>query len=684
MSKLSWYWHRLRVMGAREIALHGRKKLRQIVDSQRTTWPALDLTTSRVYPRLPNPADAPMELRSALHRDAHEIIAGRWRFFGHLEVQVDDPPRWQCDYLAQRDMRSTASAFNLNYRTLPPGVDSKLIWEPSRWNQLVRLAMAAYVLEDPQALQKCLKWLDHWVRENPPYRGWNWTSAIEVGMRLIQFAWIDALLDAIATREAPPGRPAPDPLASVIIIPLSPLLERLRQSILPSHAWYAWRHRSFGSSANNHLLAELAGCIVATARWPGLAAVGPSLDELQGLWEREVIAQFEEDGANREQALNYQLFSWELCWQAMHALTSAGRTVCEPVYLRIFQAADFFVQVQAGAESWDYGDSDGACVTPFFLDEAKAGCEWREWLLGRKKSAGLEYWMSECRTALRDQVGCSKAPVIDSTARHMSTSAVSAKLDGWIHYAKSGYCIVHHGSWMLRWDLSPLGYLSTAAHGHLDALHLSIWIKKVALVIDPGTGAYHADGNLRTWLASRRAHNAPCPARVEFPRRVGPFLWEERHEKPRLELLGKLAMATLPLPGVTLRRSIRHLPEQDGWEVADACARMDGSAETFIVRWQFAPGSWVRRVTDRRFRVCRADVEVLIEAGEEWNEVELVEPISAIPGEEPSAMSGDSDSLEGIVSPAFRKVCRAPFLRLTARGDKPCVFTTTFLASAHS
>jgi hypothetical protein len=40
--------------------------------------------------------------------------------------------------------------------------------------------------------------------------------------------------------------------------------------------------------------------------------------------------------------------------------------------------------------------------------------------------------------------------------------------------------------------------------------------------------------------------------------------------------------------------------------------------------------------------------------------------------------------IEGMVSPAFRKTVWAPYLKLTARADrhKPCVFRTTFLASA--
>src|SRR5215510_9478827 len=116
--------------------------------------------------------------------------------------------------------------------------------------------------------------------------------------------------------------------------------------------------------------------------------------------------------------------------------------------------------------------------------------------------------------------------------------------EDWFHFPDSGQCVARVGFWSLRWDLSPLGYLQTAAHGHLDALHLSIWVKGVAVVIDPGTGAYHADVRLRTWLASGAAHNGPCPCPdwQESPRRAGPFLWSGHHAPPALELHGSVAV----------------------------------------------------------------------------------------------------------------------------------------------
>jgi hypothetical protein len=722
MANLSWYWHRLRAMSPGEVALHGRKKLRQFFDARRQ-WDssALALDCSGAFPKLPRPEVAPQVLREALRRDADNILAGRWKAFGHLELQVDDPPRWHKDYLAGKDLVTDEQAFKLNYRELQDGADIKLIWEPSRWYQLVRLAMAAYVLDDQRAGEKCLDWLEDWVKHNPPYRGWNWTSALEVGIRLVQFTWIDALLTTASIGDAKPalresdGPPSPrlsppgegartvaseistvpgakqapsnaatgfDGERGVVAHPLSggegeggrrrqitERLERLRREILPPHVRYAWRHKSFGSSANNHLIGELAGLILATVRWPELAKWGASLDELQSRWEREVLAQFAEDGGNREQALNYHLFSWEFCWQAFKALESAGRNVSSPVRKRLSFAARFFWEAQARRDHWDYGDSDGAFSTPFFANEASAVSEWRDWLADSPQSVSIHYWIDDAPPQPR---ALGKGPPLDADA-----------VGEWWGYRHSGVAMHESGMWWLRWDVSPLGYLSTASHGHLDALHLSVWCKGVALVVDPGTGAYYGDPRLRNWLASRAAHNGPCPNHAEQPPRLGTFLWAPPHLVPTLDLDARGAVGTLKLVGVIIRRRIVHLPNGAGWQVDDECIGKDGRAVEFTTRWQFAPDSWVKRISDRKFSVHRADVAVVMEVEESWAGIELVEPIE---GNDPDFLASASPrSLEGIVSPAFRKTLRAPYLKLVARpqGDKPCVFTTTFLVSAN-
>jgi hypothetical protein len=201
MSRLAWYWHRLGAMGPAEIAQRLRKKGLQFVDARKQRdWTSVPITTLGQYPALPGAKEAPDTLRQALKREAEEILHGKWYAFGHLPIQASDPPEWHKDYLAGVDLRTELSAFQLDHRALPKGVDIKLIWELSRWHQLTRLAMAAYILGDARAASKCVHWLEHWVQNNPPYRGWNWASALEAGLRLIQFTWIDALLRSSAVQ----------------------------------------------------------------------------------------------------------------------------------------------------------------------------------------------------------------------------------------------------------------------------------------------------------------------------------------------------------------------------------------------------------------------------------------------------------------------------------------------------
>ena len=87
-------------------------------------------------------------------------------------------------------------------------------------------------------------------RENPFLSGINWTNGIEVGIRLISLAWIRRLLD---------GWPG-----------VTDLFERngvaLRQ--IEWHQQYLAAFRSRGSSANNHVVAEAAGQLVASCAFP--------------------------------------------------------------------------------------------------------------------------------------------------------------------------------------------------------------------------------------------------------------------------------------------------------------------------------------------------------------------------------------------------------------------------------
>jgi hypothetical protein len=82
-------------------------------------------------------------------------------------------------------------------------------------------------------------------------------------------------------------------------------------------------------------------------------------------------------------------------------------------------------------------------------------------------------------------------------------------------------------------DAGPLGYLSIAAHGHADALSFTLHVGGVPVLVDPGTGSYHADPMARAYFCSTRAHNTVTVDELDQSEPGGVFMWTS-HARARL------------------------------------------------------------------------------------------------------------------------------------------------------
>ena len=141
-------------------------------------------------------------------------------------------------------------AFRINHRSEEQTGNVKQVWEISRLQHLTLLATAWFVTGDEAYARRVADQLRSWWRENPFLSGIHWTSGIEVGIRLISLAWIRRLLDDW------PG--------------VSGLFEdnELAVQQIRWHQQYLAAFRSRGSSANNHVIAEAAGQLVACCAFP--------------------------------------------------------------------------------------------------------------------------------------------------------------------------------------------------------------------------------------------------------------------------------------------------------------------------------------------------------------------------------------------------------------------------------
>ena len=136
--------------------------------------------------------------------------------------------------------------------------------------------------------------LRSWWRENPFLSGVHWTSGIEIGIRLISLAWIRRLLDDW------PG--------------VADLFEHDELAVrqIRWHQQYLAAFRSRGSSANNHVIAEAAGQLVASCAFPWFAESERWRRKSARLLERELVRNTFPSGIGRELASDYQCFVAEL------------------------------------------------------------------------------------------------------------------------------------------------------------------------------------------------------------------------------------------------------------------------------------------------------------------------------------------------------------------------------------
>lgn len=599
--KLGWYMQRLRAMNMAEICRRVAERLGrafEVAHLRRISRQPWDGAFNDV-PKLPGREHVPPELGKQLASDAAKLMRGEWDLFGWKSIETGAPPCWHRDATLGVVVDPAIPARKIDHRHLEHDADARSIWEVNRWSEMTRMAMHSALNGDVHAIHVSQLWLEDWCDRNPAGYGINWTSPLEAALRLMNFCWFDALV-----------RGCNDP-------ELARRQDALTARIVPVHSWWVWHRRSFGSSANNHLIGELASLVLALARWPSLASMICPLQQVVKLLGHEILQQFASDGGNREQALHYHLFAWEMCWLAGAAAGGFEKEVQHRLHL----AAQYFVDVGEAPECWDFGDSDDAQVLPLPLSRSKAAAEFRGWFLGRAEGSVLRFWLGE------------------------PPKGVKASIHGkWLAHLESGQAVWRDACWTVRADASPLGLGSMAAHGHLDALHVSLWFEQCALIVDPGTGAYYSNPALRARLASWEAHNGPVPvAGRTCPRRSGAFLWADHHDRPYLEVSGDICLMSLACAAHVTRRAVH--ASQDQVQICDDV----GSASAHVVTWCLAPGWRIERQHGLGF-VCHhagsASVFVTV-SGDAIEHCEII---------------------ECQVSPHFRELATSQALKITFRG----------------
>ena len=576
-------------------------------------------------------AKAEPALTEELLAAARAAAEQRFGYFGYPAIDLPQPTDWNYDPLADVSWPDRPAS-RINHRTVVG--DVKWIWELNRLQHLPWLAQAWLITGEDTFSDAAFGQLDSWLAQNPPGRGIAWRGAFEAGLRAISVTVaIQGLRDSPALG-----------------------IDRYRRvvGLLAESARRCWADRSRFSSANNHLVGELAGLATVAILFPELPYASR--------WERRAVAgltvqadrQILPDGAGAEQAVGYQVFTAELILLVAHLLWLRDGSAPTALTDAVRRSGRYLSVV--------VGDRDPA---PRYGDDDE-GFALR---LGPEPVRTVREHLGIVGAVLgdRDLAARGTASLTARWLKQDSTAAGREPPDN-LYAPDGGLVVLRAGSRRLTMDVGPLGFLSIAAHGHADALSVTLSSQGVDLIGDPGTGSYYGNADRRRAHRGTRTHATVVVDGADQSVSGGPFLWT-RHARVRVRTVDLAAgvvdaehdgYSRFDLP-VRHRRWLIAPPTQAAVLVVDLLT--GPGVHQAVVSWPLAPGLRPRRSAGGFFAdqphgpglqlCCAATVEV----GRDYDR-----------GEEASQLGWWTERLERAVP--------APLLGVRGSGSLPIVFAT--------
>ncbi|HEX4936318.1 MAG TPA: alginate lyase family protein [Gemmatimonadaceae bacterium] len=434
-------------------------------------------------------------------REATAILEGRFRLLGYPVQLHGVPPQWHRE-LARGVTAPDAHWSTIDYLDPRVAGDHKLLWEVNRHQWMVTLGQAWQLTGDARFAHGAATFLRSWLDANPPRRGVNWASSLEVAYRAIAWTWAHRLL-----RDAPPFDEA---------------LQLRWLKALDASARHVERYLSTWFSPNTHLIGEALGLLYVGTQFPELqdaprwAALGwRILDE----WlPRQVRA----DGTYFEQATYYHRYTLDIFLHACTLGSARDRAARDRMVRGVERLAHVLAWITRADGTFPlFGDEDGGKL--LFLDgrasdDARASLAFAALLLGDhalKAAAGAPTdelaWLAG-RDGLRAFDAIEAVPPA-AQARAFDAGGLYVIRDGW-----------SRDSAVLTVDCGPLG-TANGGHAHADTLAFDLAIGPRAIFVDAGTVSYTTDPGERDELRRSHVHNTLTIDGVSSSEPVGPFRW---------------------------------------------------------------------------------------------------------------------------------------------------------------
>lgn len=432
---------------------------------------------------------------------ADRALSGRFDLLGYRDLSFGWPIDWHYDPVSSLRVpqRHWSTIAYLDPRVAG---DHKVVWELNRQQWLVDLGAAWWLTGDTRYARAMVTILAQWMDANPPKRGVNWASSLEVGFRAISWVWALEFL-----RRSP-------------LLDAETLARLTKYVVL--HGRHLERYLSTYFSPNTHLTGEALGLFYLGSYFPELAqaagwrARGAAV--LLGQLEHHVLR----DGVYFERAVHYHRYTVDFYTHFWLLDEINGGTFGVEVAPQLDALLEHVQSLTRGDGSVPFfGDEDGGRL--FFLDarplnDLRSALATGAVLLDRPDFAAVAgepsaelVWLAGPESVERFRSLGKRAP--DYTSRAFEHGGLYVMRDGW--GSDANHMVV---------DCGAHGVLN-CGHAHADVLSFELAIGGRPVFIDPGTYTYTVDAGQRDFFRSSAAHNAATVDGVDSSEPAGPFHW---------------------------------------------------------------------------------------------------------------------------------------------------------------
>ncbi|MCW5875466.1 MAG: alginate lyase family protein [Anaerolineales bacterium] len=485
------------------------------------------------------------DLVQKLLEEAGEVQKRRVRLFGGPPRRLDLAPKGRLAHWSAYHSR------------LPGGGDIKPVWETGRFGWATALARAFWLSGDDGYAQSFWRYFERFEAANPPNCGPHWSSAQEVALRIISWAYCHSLMAGAAS--STPARQA------ALARSLAQHAERIPPSLDYARA-----------QNNNHLLSEGLGLATAAALLPEY----PKAKEWEQLgwtaFNEGIARQVHADGAYAQHSSNYHRLMLQLgCWAQVLA-AHRGRPLPAGARKRLAAATGWLAQLLDGdsGRAANLGPNDGAYILPL---------------------STLPF--ADFRPALQAALAAFGGAALPRGPWD--------ELSLWLGLGPpKGRPLARRGPLRLA-GRNSWAYLRAAQFkerpGHADQLHLDLWWRGHNIAGDAGSYLYTAAPPWDNALAGTAVHNTLSVDGRDQMTRAGRFLWldwaQARVLRRREDKHGRLAYAVAEHDGyahlgIRHRRSV----EVQGavWMVRDELRRsqMLATNRHLRLRWLLPDWKW--------------------------------------------------------------------------------------------